>query len=235
MNEPEIILNLWWVHDDAGFIHSLRVRPYIGVGTDDEKLAFLHQYANLDYPIAQSFAVPSRFHLEFEDDGQLRRIPVAPLEVLNSLDSPIALWEDAINAIEADLPAHTSLRVPNDPILCSTALLSDDAGRLFSGRQTLRLYRDEGGMEIGEPTWAQIIHFTAERGWDPCATVESILTSNLPMTEDDALAFAATGQAIFRDRLDDPGSRLQMRFDLLKFRELVEFASDGGFEIARRA
>jgi|GEM_PF-1134832 len=229
----EIILNLWWVHDDAGFIHSLRVRPYVGIGTDDEKVAFLHRYANLDYPVARSFSVPDRFHLEFEDDGELRRIPVAPLDVLNCLESPIALWEDAIKAVEADLPALTRLRIPNDPILCSTALLTDEDGRLFSGRQTLWLYRDDGGMEIAEPTWAQIVHFATNRGWDPSASVESILTSNDPMTEEDALAFAATGQAIFRDRLDKPGSRLQMRFDLPKFREVVEFASGGGFEIAR--
>jgi hypothetical protein len=235
MNETEIILNLWWVHDDAGFIHSLRIRPYVGVGTDDDKLAFLHQFANLDYPVARAFDVPARFHLEFEEDGELRRIPIAPLEVLNDLDSPIALWEDAIKAIEADLPAHTRLRIPNDPILCSTALLADEAGRLFSGRQTLRLSRDKGGMEIAEPTWAQIIHFTARRGWDPCSSIESILTCNDPVTEEDALAFAATGHAIVRDRMDNPGSRLQMRFDVLKFRELVAFAAAGGFQITRAA
>jgi hypothetical protein len=233
MNEAEIILNLWWVHDEAGFIHSLRVRPYIGIGTDDEKLTFLQRFANVDYHIARPFAVPERFHLEFEDDGELRRIPVAPLDVLNCLDSPIELWEDAIKAVEADLPAHTRLRIPNDPILCSTALLSDDAGRLFSGRQTLWLYRDDGAMEIAEPTWAQIIHFAAQRGWDPYASFEGILTGHDAMTKEDAHTFAATGQAIFRDRLEKPSSRRQMQFDLVKFRELVEFAATGGFEIAR--
>src|SRR5262245_28287964 len=233
MNEPEIILNLWWVHDDAEFIHSLRVRPYVGVGTDDEKLAFLHRFANVDYLVARPFAVPARFHVEFEDEGEFRRIPVASPEVLSTLDSPISLWEDAIHAVEAGLPAHTQLRIPNDPILCTTALFSDDAGRLFSGRQTLCLCRNEERMEIAEPTWAQIVHFAAKRGWDPAATVESILTGQDSMTEEDARTFAATGEAIFRDRMDEPSSRLPMRFDLVKFREMVEFATRGGFKIVR--
>jgi len=234
MNEPEIILNLWWIHDDAGFIHSLRVRPYVGVGTDEEKLALLQQFANVDYLIARPFAVPDRFHLEFDDDGELRRLPVAPLEVFDFFDSPIGLWEDAIHAVEADLAPHTRLRIPDDPILCSTALLSDQEGRLFSGRQSLRLCRGKQRMEIAEPTWAQIVHFAAQRGWFPSASFDAILTDDDSITEEDARTFAATGKDILRGRLNDPGSRLQMRFDLVKFRELVDFAADGGFRITRQ-
>lgn len=45
MDQPEIILNLWYVHHDMGYIYSLRVRCYIGVGNDQEKLRFLQQHA----------------------------------------------------------------------------------------------------------------------------------------------------------------------------------------------
>src|SRR5258708_22651952 len=111
MANPEIILNLWYVHDDAGLIYSLRVRAYVGTGTDDEKLAMLQSFANRDYLIAQPFPIPDRFHVEIEENGNRRRLPVAPQEFLNGLDSPIALWEDAIKEIYAELPAQPGLRI----------------------------------------------------------------------------------------------------------------------------
>lgn len=48
MADNEIILNLRYVHDDNGFIYSLRARCYVGSGADDEKLALLRRFAQTD-------------------------------------------------------------------------------------------------------------------------------------------------------------------------------------------
>jgi len=65
MEEPEVILNLWYVYDDLGFIYSLRGRTYLGYGTDEEKLKFLHQHATKDYLIAKSFPLLERYSTNF--------------------------------------------------------------------------------------------------------------------------------------------------------------------------
>jgi hypothetical protein len=78
MENAEIILNLWYIHDDTGIIYSLRARAYVGTGTDDEKLTMLDRLANVDYLIARPFPIPERFHIEIEEDGKRRRMPVAP-------------------------------------------------------------------------------------------------------------------------------------------------------------
>jgi hypothetical protein len=38
MTNSEIVLNLWYVTDETGAIDSLRVHPYVEVGSDEEKL-----------------------------------------------------------------------------------------------------------------------------------------------------------------------------------------------------
>ncbi len=63
MSDPEIILNLWYVVDDLGYIYSLRARAYLGSGSDDEKLAMLQKYAKTDYLIAKAFPIPKQFHI----------------------------------------------------------------------------------------------------------------------------------------------------------------------------
>ena len=87
-----------------GLIYALRVRPYVGTGTENEKLAILHKFANFDYLFPQQFSIPERFHVEIVDNDKRRHAPVAHMELLNLFDSPITLFEVTIKAIEADLP-----------------------------------------------------------------------------------------------------------------------------------
>ena len=67
LNEPEIILKLWYIGDEMGMIYSLRARAYVGTGSDGEKLAFLCSRAALDYLVAQPFPIPDRFHITLVD------------------------------------------------------------------------------------------------------------------------------------------------------------------------
>ncbi len=120
MDNTEIILNLWYVCDEWGFIYSLRARAYIGTGSYAEKLAFLQKFASVDYLIARIFSIPVRFRI----DGQ----PLYHKDALSLLNSPIELFEEALKAIQSDLPIQTRLDIPQKPLICLTPLLGDDNG-----------------------------------------------------------------------------------------------------------
>lgn len=232
MNEPEIILNLWYIHDDAGFIYSLRARAYIGVGSDEEKMAMLERFANIDYLIARPFRVPERFHTDMERDGERARVPVMHSSLLNSFDSPLVVYEEAIQALEAELPAQTNLRIPHDPIMCSTALLADNSGKLYSGRRKVQLSRSENSLEVGEPTWTLILSFMAKRGWEPPFSVSEYLAKDVAVSAASARAFAQTAQHFFTQALQDPAA-YQLNFDVEQLAKIADFASDGRFVVSR--
>jgi hypothetical protein len=148
MADAETILNLWYIHDEMGVIYSLLARAYVGTGTEKENLALLQRYANVDYLIARPFPIPDRFHVQIVEKGKTRVLPVTPPGFLSTLNNHLALWEDAIKQMEADLPGQMGLSIPDAPLYCSTALLMDDAGRVFSGRRLLRLKRKDENVEV---------------------------------------------------------------------------------------
>jgi hypothetical protein len=127
---PEIILNLWYVHDEQGVIYSLRARAYVAMGSDEEKLELLKGHAMLDYLIATPFPIPERFHPTFiELDGK-RKMPVAlksAIEVTVGLQN---MFEDLFVALEKGLPAQTKLSIGRDPLVCITPVLGNDEGAL---------------------------------------------------------------------------------------------------------
>jgi len=122
MSQHEIILNLWYVIDDMGVIYALRARAYIGTGSDEEKMALLQQYALVDYLIARIFPIPSKFHI----DGQ----PIYHKAGLDLMSSPAELFEEAIQALQRDLPSQTPLDIPTKPLVCVTPLMGDDDGNI---------------------------------------------------------------------------------------------------------
>lgn len=128
MNDREVVLNLWYVRDEEGIIYSLRVKAYLIEGTDEEKLAFLQERARLDYLIAEPFEIPERFHLTTGVGRNAKRMPVAHVNMLETLDSRIALFEDAFKTIENRFPAQSDLNIPQDPVVCSTPLMQNKLG-----------------------------------------------------------------------------------------------------------
>jgi hypothetical protein len=76
MNNPEIIVNLWYVMDERGLIYSLRARCYVGEGTMADKLKLLRRFARTDYLIAQPSPIPERFHTTMSDDERQRKLPL---------------------------------------------------------------------------------------------------------------------------------------------------------------
>ena len=125
MEDREIVLNLWYVRDEEGLIYSLRIKVYSTEGTDENKLAFLQERAKLDYLVAEPFEVPKRYHIRIGHGVDSRKMPVAHVSMLDTLDSPIALFEDAIKSIENRLPAQTKLSIPENPLVCTTPLMQN--------------------------------------------------------------------------------------------------------------
>lgn len=124
---PEIILNLWYVHDEQGVIYSLRARTYVAMGSDEEKLGLLKRHATLDYLIATPFPVPERFHTTFiELDGKRKALKSA-IEATVGLQN---MFEEVFVAMEKALPAQTKLSIGTDPLICITPVLGNDEGEL---------------------------------------------------------------------------------------------------------
>jgi len=130
MSEPEVILNLWYVIDDEGLIYSLRGRCYVHSGTEEEKLAFLRSFAETDYLVAQPFPIPKGFHIHLVGGEKEQQIPIASYGAVRETVPFISIFEDAIQAMEKQLPAQTKLTIGSDPVVCITPLLGDEDGNM---------------------------------------------------------------------------------------------------------
>ena len=125
--------------DEDGIIYSLRAKAYIGIGSEVEKLEFLQQRASLDYLVAEPFEIPQRFYIQIGnmDTPETTLVPVAHVSMLQTLDSPITLFEDALRIIEDRFPAQSQLDLPQQPIVCTTPLMQNQQGIIeprFSGQ-----------------------------------------------------------------------------------------------------
>ena len=128
MRNPEIILNLWFVQDEEDIIYSLRARAYVGQGSDEEKLDLLKTFASVDYLVAQAFSVPKAFHVRMGATGATQA--VAYRSALADLDSPIAIFEEAIKMLDDSIPSQTDLQISAEPLVCITSLIGDEDGNL---------------------------------------------------------------------------------------------------------
>lgn len=133
-NDLEITLNLWYIYDDDRVIYRLLGRAYVDAGLDDSKLAHLQAHAKTDYLIARQADLPPAFHTRVVDhdqeDGRREGVVSAlPLAVYNQM-APLAVFEELIKTIEAELPGFCPLSIPGDPLVCLTPLLLDDSGNL---------------------------------------------------------------------------------------------------------
>jgi transcription initiation factor IIF auxiliary subunit len=132
MNGIEIVLNLWFVQDEDNIIYSLRVKAYVVKGTDEEKIAFLHERAMLDYLIAEPFQIPERFHTIIQDNNTSTKMPVVYKYSLTTPDNPvpITLFEDAIKKIEERFPYQSSIGIPKNLLVVSTPLMQNEDGKI---------------------------------------------------------------------------------------------------------
>ena len=134
MKKLEIIFNLWYVFDeDDGLIYSLRAKPYAQDGDDEQRLKFLQSRAQKDYLIAQPFPISDSYSMNIMEGCREKKMPVFPVNQLDMYGGPVKtvdLYEEVFRKIEKQLPAQTKLKISQNPLICTTPLLGDNAGNL---------------------------------------------------------------------------------------------------------
>lgn len=137
MNNPEIIVNLWAIHDPAdNVIYGLAGRTYFASGTDEEKRALLKQLAVTDFVLATRMPVPERFSIE-SDGGKMTGFcslnelynPATTLfrEMLMELESEL-LFRFKEDSGDGEVPE--ALRISPNPLFVITALVEDEDGTI---------------------------------------------------------------------------------------------------------
>jgi len=137
MNNPEIIVNLWAIHDPADkVIYGLAGRTYFASGTDEEKTALLKQLAVSDFILATRMPVPERFNIESEGGTMtgfcnLNELynPATTLfrEMLQELNDELA-FRFKEDSGDGDIPE--SLKISPNPLFLITALVEDEDGTI---------------------------------------------------------------------------------------------------------
>jgi|SRR6185369_12028361 len=125
---PEIIVNLWYIVDNAtGLIWNIAGRAYHASGTDEEKTALLKSLAVTDYPLATRLCVPETYNVD----------EISGCCPLSELDNPsTALFEEVYRELESELQCRVTvadeatLKIPDNPLYVMTALVEDEKGVL---------------------------------------------------------------------------------------------------------
>jgi len=137
MEEPEIVLNLWYVIDEGtGYAYSLLGRAYAMTGTDAEKLEKLRQLAPTDYLMAERRKVPENFRVVFPDGKEMKG-NADPAHIRENIGW---IYEDVFKRLEEQMPPilsftegetiSTKQKIPQNPLSVCTALIEDDEGNI---------------------------------------------------------------------------------------------------------
>lgn len=130
----ELALNLWaYLDQGLGLVYALAGKAYALTGSEEEKLAMLHQLAPTDHLSVKRQSVPKNFQVI--DGHKTHEGVVAPSTLRESMAQA---FEGVIQSIEAELPPipnfetneHTPQRIPQNYLSCLTFLLEDDSGNL---------------------------------------------------------------------------------------------------------
>lgn len=123
-DQPEVILNLWYIYDNTGICYALRAKAYVATGTDEEKLELLRTLSLTDWRIAPIYPIPER-HVVVTEFGE--KPGLYYLGSSGGLNDLLGLFEEAIQEVQKGFPADCKLEIPMAPITCLTPLyLHDD-------------------------------------------------------------------------------------------------------------
>ncbi len=137
MEEPEIVLNLWYVVDEGtGYAYCLLGRAYAMRGTDSEKLERLRQLASTDYLMAERFNVPENFKVVLPD-GETRTGNALPADIRANIEW---VYESVYQNLESKMPPILDFsgeettakkqKISQTPLMICTGLLEDVFGNI---------------------------------------------------------------------------------------------------------
>ena len=94
------------------------------------------------------------------------------------------------------------------------------------------LQRDDWSVEVAHTTWAEILLFLGKCGWRPSFSSHYMLAKTYKVGDEDAISLARAGNVVLEETLKDPlAAYSTITFDMGKFAEIVESASESGFTI----
>lgn len=137
MEEPEIVLNLWYVIDEGtGYAYCLLGRAYAMTGTDAEKLEKLRQLAPTDYLMAERVKVPNNFQVVLPD-GKVTKGNANPADLRENMGW---VYEEVYQRLEKQMPPLPKFtesetvwikqKIPQNPLMVCTALIEDIEGNI---------------------------------------------------------------------------------------------------------
>ena len=151
----ELALNLWaYLDQGMGLVYALAGKAYSLTGSEEDKLAMLHQLAPTDHLSVKRQSVPKNFQVI--DGHKTHEGVVAPSTLREAMAQA---FEGVIQSIEAELPPipnfktneFTSQRIPQKYLSCLTFLLEDDAGNvtpITSREQSEELFVEQQTREL---------------------------------------------------------------------------------------
>ena len=133
-NEPEVIVNLWYVGDKTGLLISLKGRAYVATGSDKEKLSFLNERALFDFMIAEDFPLPLWLKTHIGD----KTYNTAYYKQIISMGMEATLFENCMVKLEEQFSKLNGLSISKQPLICVTPLWmgDDNYPRLFENMET---------------------------------------------------------------------------------------------------
>ena len=137
MDEPEIVLNLWYVIDKGtGSAYCLLGRAYAMLGTDEEKLALLRELASTDYLMAERVKVPDNFKVVLPD-GSINFGNANPGDIRENINW---VFDEVFQLLESKMPPilefsdeggkEIKQKIPKTPLMVCTGLLEDEFGNI---------------------------------------------------------------------------------------------------------
>jgi hypothetical protein len=163
----ELALNLWaYLDQGIGLVYALSGKAYGLTGTEEEKLALLHQLAPTDHLTVKRQRVPQNFRVT--DGEQTKEGYVAP----STLHGTVAqAFEGVLKSLEAELPPipnfqtdqHTPQRIPQAFLFVLTFLLEDAIGNvtpIITREQSQQLFVETQKRELMQ--WLDLSEEEAE-------------------------------------------------------------------------
>ena len=130
----ELALNLWaYLDQGLSLVYALAGKAYALTGSEQEKLAMLHQLAPTDHLSVKRQSVPKNFQVV--DGHKTHEGVVAPSTLREAMAQA---FEGVIQSIETELPPipnfetneHIPQRISQHYVSCLTFLLEDDVGNV---------------------------------------------------------------------------------------------------------
>ncbi len=139
VKNPEVCLNMWaYLDEQLGVIHRVAAKGYVLAGTDDEKLAVLHQLAKTDFLSAPWQELPSHLIAVIPHVGNLPGMTTPA--GLNDDNTLMSILEEVCKSVDKNLPTQVRtkgtdheefcLKIPNEPLYVLTVVVEYSDGRL---------------------------------------------------------------------------------------------------------